>query len=221
MVHIARRVRPDDVLPTDPGYGGEERFTQVTFSDWSPRNRERHPEDVEVYSNCEEVELTLNGRSLGTKSKPANDAPRQWEVAFEPGDLEAVARNGGRIVARHALRTAGPAAKLKVTTDRESLSPAWDDVAIVRVEVTDADGVPCPFADPLVHFQLSGPGQIIGVDNGDCMSTEPFQASQRRAYGGRCIAIVRATSSGGKLVIYATPEQLMADQVTIPVTDRQ
>jgi beta-galactosidase len=215
MVCIARRVAPDDVLPTDPGYGGEERFTQVTFSDWSPRNSDAHKEDVEVYSNGEEVELFLNGQSLGVKNKPADDSPRKWVVPFKPGKLEAIARNGGKVVASQTLQTAGLAAKIKLISDRPSLSLQWDDVAILRVEITDANGVTCPYANQLVRFSVKGPGHIIAVDNGDAMSTEPFQIAQRKAYGGRCIAIVRATAAAGRITVTAQADKLAPASVDI------
>lgn len=215
MVCVARRVAADDVMPTDPGYGGEERHTQVTFADWSPRNRQPHTENVEVYSNCEAVELRLNGRSLGAQKKPANDAPRLWKVPFEPGELEAVGRNGGADVARQVMRTAGPAAKLVLVADRAAVSPAWDDVVFVRAVVADASGTPVPTANEVVQFNVSGPGKIIAVDNGDCLSTEPFQADERKAYGGRCVAIVRATAATGTINLTAHAAGLADGHATV------
>jgi beta-galactosidase len=207
MVHVVRRIRAEDVLPEDPGYGGEERFTQVTFSDWTPRNLEPHNENMEVYSNCEEVELFLNGRSLGTQNKPEDDSPRGWKIDFEPGKLEAVARSEGEIVARHTLQTAGKAARVELVADRQDTTTAWDDVVFVRATITDSDGIRVPRAADTVTFTIDGPGQIIAVDNGDCMSIEPFQGNQRKAYAGTCIAILRATAQG-PITITATANGL-------------
>jgi beta-galactosidase len=112
MVYIARRVAQTPRLPTDPGYNPtEERRPQVLFSDWTPRNPSPHEENVEIYSNCEEVELFLNGKSLGKKPKPADDSPRNWKVNFEPGTIKAVGTNGGKVVANYELRTAGETGK--------------------------------------------------------------------------------------------------------------
>jgi beta-galactosidase len=215
MVCLARRVAADDVLPTDPGYGGEERHTQVTFTDWSPRNRERHPEDVEVYSNCDEVELLLNGRSLGSLPKPANDSPRKWKVEFAPGELKAVGRNGGREAATQTVQSAGPAARVRLVPDAASVSAAWDDVVFVRAYIEDEQGIVVPLANDLVTFNVNGPGALLAVDNGDCMSTELFQASQRKAYGGRCVAMVRATAGSGEITITAHAAGLKSGSTVI------
>jgi beta-galactosidase len=196
VVRIARRIASEDVLPEDPGWGGEERFTQVTFSDWTPRSLDPHGENVEVYSNCEEVELLLNGQSLGVKSKPENAAPRVWRVEFEPGKIEAVGRNGGTVVALHELRTAGAPEKIALAADRKTVSTDWNDVVFVRATVTDAEGIRIPRAADQITFEVGGPGEIVAVDNGDCNSVEPFQTNTRKAYFGTCIAIIRATGAG-------------------------
>ncbi|MEY4386534.1 MAG: hypothetical protein RLY20_1817 [Verrucomicrobiota bacterium] len=215
MVCIARRVAGDDLMPTDPGYGGEEKHTQVTFNDWSPRNREPHPENVEVYSNGEEVELLLNGHSLGALKKPADDSPRQWRVPFGAGELAAVARNSGKEVARQTLRTAGLATKLSLVADAPEVSPRSDDVVFVSANVLDEADVLVPNANPLVKFSVSGPGTIVAVDNGDCLSTEPFQAAQRKAYGGRCVAFIRATAPTGDIIVTAEAEGLNPSKAII------
>jgi len=218
MVCLARRVAADDVLPTDPGYGGEERHTQVTFADWSPRNRNPHPENVEVYSNCEEVELLLNGKSLGTRSKPKNDSPRQWKVEFEPGTIEAVGRSGGQEAVRQTIKTAGQAARVRLVPDVDSVSPGWDDVVFVRACIEDEDGVLVPLASDEVKFSVTGPGRILAVDNGDCMSIEPFQATQRKAYGGRCVAMIRATAATGEITVTAEAAGLKPGRATLRAT---
>ncbi|PYS72810.1 MAG: glycoside hydrolase family 2 [Acidobacteria bacterium] len=94
MLYVARRVAPTPLAPTDPGYSPvPDRRPQVLFSDWTPRNRDTHEENIEVYSNCDEVELFLNGVSIGTQPRPADDSPRLWKVQYTPGTLQAVGRN--------------------------------------------------------------------------------------------------------------------------------
>ncbi len=216
MVYVARRVAPTPKLPTDPGYNPtEERRPQVLFSDWTPREHAPHEENVEVYSNCEQVELFLNGKSLGTKPRPGDDAPRNWKVPFEPGTLKAVGLNGGRVVATHELRTAGQPAKIMLAVDRNTLAPTWDDVAYVTATVVDANGALVPNAGDLISFTITGPGRIAAVDSADNASHEPFQATARRAYQGRCFALLKAAAPKGRLTLVASAPGLTSGSITI------
>ncbi len=217
MVSMGRRVAANDLLPTDPGYGGAERHTQVVFADWTPAKPSARGENVEVYSNCREVELFLNGRSLGTQPLPPDAAPRAWNVPFVPGTLKAVARNGNGQGAVCELRTAGSPAKIILSRDRPTLTPAWDDVARVSATIVDGQGVPVPRAADLISFQAAGSGIIAAVDNGDNNSHELFETNQRRAYGGRCVAFVKATKTTGDITLTASAPGLTGDSVTIGV----
>ena len=208
MVRLVRRVAPDDKIPNDPGYGGQELHTQVQFADWTPRDLTTHDETVEAYSNCEEVELWLNGRSLGVKKINADASPRVWKIPFESGRLKAVARNDGKVVACDELRTAGNPVCIKLETQNTKLGRSWDDVAIARATIVDANGIPIPDANNLISFRASGPGKIVAVDNGDNDSHEPFQTTERSAFHGTCAAFVKATSSRGIITITASAKGL-------------
>lgn len=214
MVYVARRVAPTPLAPTDPGYG-QDRRPQVLFSDWTPREQSPHDENVEVYSNCERVELWLNGKSLGSLPRPADERPRNWKVPFAPGTLKAVGTNGGKVVAAYELRTAGRPARVVLSTDLERLSPNWDDVAYVNATVVDARGVNVPDAADLITFKVSGPGRVVAVDSGDNSSHEPFQATERRAYQGRCFALVRASATTGSINVTAYAPGLVSGSVSI------
>jgi beta-galactosidase len=218
MVHIVRRVAPRQAAPVDPGYEpavpAAQRQAQMLASDWTPAGAAAHTENVEVYSNCEEVELVLNGKSLGTKPHPADDAARNWSVPFEPGTIRAIGRNKGQIVATHELRTAGKPAKLVLAADRGTLAPDWDDVVDVTASVVDENGVLVPGADQLVAFRATGPGVVAAVDSADNASHEPFQASERHAFQGQCLAIVKA-SGVGRIAVTASSPGLAAATTTI------
>ena len=214
MIRIMRRTAPDDRMPTDPGYGGEELHTQVEFADWTSRNPAPHDETVEAYSNCEEVELFLNETSLGAKKINTDASPRIWKIAYAPGTLKAVAKNGGKVVAQDALRTAGKAEKIVLSTETKTLSPGFDEVAVIRARIVDAHGVTVPRANDLVSFQVSGPGVIAAVDNANPASIEPFQASQRHAYHGECVTYVKAAAAQGEISVNATAAGLQSDSVT-------
>jgi beta-galactosidase len=216
MVFIARRTGATQTAPADPGFAPLDR-RQVLFADWSPTNLQPHAENVEVYSNCKEVELFVNGKSLGTKFINADASPRTWQVSFAPGELKAVARNNGKIVATDELRTAGSPKKIVLSTDVKKLSPGWDNVAFVRAKIVDANGIEIPRADDLISFGISGPGVIAAVDSADNSSHEPFQATERRAFQGRCVAFVKATGPSGKIVLTATAPGLTTGSITIRI----
>jgi beta-galactosidase len=171
---------------------------------------------VTAYSNVDEVELFVNGTSHGTQHCGATStAPCRWEVAWEPGTLRAVGRRAGVEVATDQVTTAGPAAKIALTVDRHAFTSDPDDRVFVTAEVQDSEGVPVPDAGNLVQFAVDGPGAIVAVDNGDPSDTdEPYIATRRRAYAGKCLAILRANGVG-KLTITATSENLAAGTLTV------
>jgi beta-galactosidase len=137
-----------------------------------------------------------------------------WRVAYEPGTLRAIARNNGAQAAVSELRTAGKPAKVTISLDRVRLGHGFDDVAYVTATVVDANGVQAPTADQQIAFQVTGPGAIVAVDNADNAGHEPFQASERRAYQGVCIAIVRAKGAG-RISITASAAGLMGSTLAI------
>jgi beta-galactosidase len=189
--------------------------------------------NVEVYSNCPSVELFLDGKSLGSKTKPADDSPRSWAVA-ETGRLKAVGSNGGKPAAVFELRPAGPAAKLSLSTDThgwvvDSLNPAvrepltalarylphdYDDVATVQITITDADGNRVVSARTLVTFKLTGPAKIAAVDNGAADNHESFQGSQVHAFAGQCCVSIRSTADSGAITLTADAPGLAEGTLT-------
>lgn len=217
-VHIARRIAAPRRTPDDPGFEPLTRG-QTVFSDWTPENTEPHEENVEVYSNCREVELILNGKSLGAQPRPADDSPRAWSVPFAPGTLRAVGKNDGKIVAEHELRTAGKPAKIALSADRDRLARDGDDVVTVTAAVVDEKGVLVPGASDRIAFHVAGPGVLAAVDNGDNTDHDPFQANERRAFGGRCIAILRAsaTATSGRITLSASAPGLAGSSVSIEI----
>jgi beta-galactosidase len=215
MVRIARRVTPPRTTAADPGFEPLNR-RQSQFCDWTPQNADPHQETVEVYSNCDEVELVLNDKSLGSKSRDADDAPRTWKVDFQPGTIKALGKNKDQLVATDELRTAAKPAKILLTADCNGVSPGWDNICCVTAAVTDESGVVCPEADDPINFKISGPGVIAAVGSADRTSHEPFQAAQRHAYQGRCMAIVKATRGDGRqITVTASAPDLGESTVTI------
>ncbi|HEV2391668.1 MAG TPA: beta-galactosidase GalA [Verrucomicrobiae bacterium] len=139
---------------------------------WNWPGKEGQDIDVRCFSNCQEVELFLNGQSLGKKSMPRN-SHLQWQVKYAPGTLSARAFNGGVAVAETKIETTGAPAKVELAPDRGQIDADGQDVSLVTVSVVDAQGRVVPVAGDLVNFELSGPGKILGVGNGDPSCHEP------------------------------------------------
>lgn len=172
---------------------------------WNWEGREGQPIAVWAHSNCDKVELFLNGKSQGVREVKANHHV-EWSVPYAPGVLEAHGYKNGKVVLRERRETAGPAAALRLTADRVRLTADGQDVAVLKVEVLDAKGRPVPRAEDLVRFELSGPIDLIGVGNGNPTSHEPDIAFQRKAFNGLAQAIIRTRQNQpgrGRMVISA------------------
>jgi beta-galactosidase len=204
-VHIARRIAAAERPALNPGH--EPAPAGVLYSDWTPQNAAGHTESVEVFSNCEEVELLLNGHSLGRQKQHSDASPLTWNVPYEPGSLKAVAYNQGAAVAEDELRTAGRAARIVLSPERTTLSPGGEDAVTIVATVVDDAGVPAPESDPAaaseVQLRVTGPAVIAATDNGSNTDHESFLLAHHSLYGGRMIAILRATASSGSIRVQA------------------
>ena len=141
---------------------------------WNWAGREGQPIEVRAHSNCDEVELFLNGTSLGRQSMPRNDH-LAWTVPYQPGELLAQGYKNGQPTLVTRVATTGAPAAIELNPDRPAIAHDRRDLAVVTVAIKDAAGRIVPTADTLVHFSLSGPGRIIGVGNGNPSSHEPDQ----------------------------------------------
>ncbi|MFD2162150.1 glycoside hydrolase family 2 TIM barrel-domain containing protein [Paradesertivirga mongoliensis] len=185
-------------------------------SDWTPADFDTYDEaHVQVYSNCEEVELFHNGKSLGVKPLAKDASPFSWKVTFAPGTLKAVGKNKGKIAAEYELKTAGKPAAILLTSDQTKLSSNFDDAALVTAVIVDENGIPCPNSDNTISFKVSGAGRINSVDNGLMQSTESYKGSERRANRGRAVALIQANGSKGKIEVLASADGLKSGIVTL------
>lgn len=182
---------------------------------WNWEGKEGKPIDVWAYSNCEEVELFLNGKSLGTRKKGTDDLHLMWRVTYAPGTLKAIGRTGGKVILTQEIKTAGKASKIILSPDHHQIKADGDDLSFVKVTILDKDGNMVPRADNLVKFKIIGEGKIAGVDNGSQISHEPFKADYRKAFNGLCLAVVQSTTKSGKIKLTATSEGLESATVEI------
>jgi beta-galactosidase len=189
------------------------------ISDWSPTDIDTYDEaKIQVFSNCDEVELFLNGVSVGSLPRPADNAsPRQWSTAFHKGTLKAVAKNGGNVVASQELTTAGNPANIVLSASRNSLANNWDEVVYITATVTDEKGLPCLNATDKIKFTIDGQGVIAAVDNADIAGSEPYISKERWAYKGKCTAIIRANADLGNIKVSASSETLAGGSIIVGI----
>ncbi len=206
---------------------------------WNWQGREGQNIPVMVYSNGAEIELFLNGKSLGRKKRfsepvelpvgPNVSQDRKymskyrlmWQVPYQPGTLKAVAYVDGKQVAVDEVHTAGAPARIKLVPDRATIEADGDDLSFVAVRVEDKDGNLCPEADNLVHFNVTGAGALRAVDNGNAATTELFNADHRKAFNGLALLIVRSErGQAGKIHVAATSDGLAQASVEITTQRR-
>lgn len=174
--------------------------------------------DVDIwayYNNADEVELLLNGESLGTKSKPAGAYHVIWRVPFTPGTLTAISRKDGKEVARREVKTAGDPCSIRLTPDRTVIDADGRDLSYVTVEILDRDGNLCPRATNTVTFDVAGAGTNAGVDNGSPISMERFKDDSRNAFYGKAMLIVQSDGRDGDITVTATSPGLRTATATI------
>ena len=191
---------------------------------------------VRTFSNAASVELLLNDKSLGkkefTKKTTADGRPYheganpgelylEWLVEYKPGTLTAIARDeNGKEIARDSVTTAGEPARVRLTKEEHVITADGKDLSYIHYEIVDEDGNVVPTANNLVHFNLHGQGQIVGVDNGEQASRERYKAQkdgtwQRKAFNGKGVVIVKSTEKEGKFTLYADSAGLASDQATV------
>jgi len=207
------------------------------FPHWNWKGKEGHFIPVMCYTNCDTVELFLNGRPVGVKGyafprqgmelrwanfpararvpRTTADLHLSWDVPYEPGTLKAVGTKDGKVVAAVEISTTGEAAAIGLTVDRDSIAADRRDVAHFTVRILDAQGRIVPMADNEVTFEIQGDGKIIGVDSGDQRSHEDFKGNRRKAFNGMCLAIAQSTGKPGAIHVNATSPGLKSSSVAI------
>lgn len=203
---------------------------------WNWEGHEGQIMQVACFTNCEEVELFVNGKSYGKK---ATEFPRRgvnpswasydpgkhfattadlhltWDVEYQPGEIKVVGKRDGQTF-EDVIRTASAPAQLRATVDRPSFRAIPSDVAHVTIEVLDKDGNLCPLADNQVRFSVKG-GRLIGVESGNMTDLSSVLASERKAWSGKCLAIV-AADRPGPVIVTVQADGIPAASVTFTAT---
>ena len=204
---------------------------------WNWAGKEGEVIPVLCYTNCDCVELFVNGRSMGVQGYwfprygmsehyenhlLRNNAPRttldlflRWTVPYQPGILKAVGYREGQVVATDEVATTGKPSAIRLRADRVDLAADCRDVAHVTVTIVDAQGRVVPVADNEITFEILGRGKLIGLDNGNPVSHEDFKSDRRKAFNGMCLAIIQSTADAGQIRLTATSPGLKANCLSI------
>lgn len=230
-------------FPKDGYYFYKSQWTKepmiYVFPHWNWQGREGQVIPVLGYTNCDAVELFLNGKSFGEKRlefpRQGNsggwnlyDKPRvfpttadlhlQWDVPYSPGVLKVVGKKEGKVVIEQEIRTADSPYAIQLKTDRKSIRADKRDVAHVEVSVVDKNGFSVPTAHNLIQFEIEGEGKIIGVDNGNPLDHDSYKAPQRKVFNGKALVIIQAYDKSGNIKFKAKSEGLLESIVEIKVS---
>ncbi len=209
---------------------------------WNWAGKEGEIIPVICFTNCDTVELFLNDKSLGAQGfmfpetgmegkysnfplrtkalQTTGDLHLAWYVPYQPGTLKAVGTKDGQVVLTVEQITTGEPAMIRLTADRTHINTRWDDLSHVSIEIIDKNGRVVPTSDNDVVFELSGPGRIVGLDNGQQDSHESYQGTHRRAFLGRALALVQSNGRPGEIRLTASSLSLTGASVTITTEDR-
>jgi len=183
---------------------------------WSFPSCEGYKTYIDVYSPCEEVELLLNGASLGRQ--PAGTAHRytaSFETTYEPGELKAIGYTAGQPVNEQVLHTSGAPAAVALSVDRDTLDAAYGDLAFVTATIIDANGQWVPYATNQLYFTTHGAGDIAAVGTNNGVSEEMFVGNTRQAYEGLCTIVLRSNGQRGEIELFAAADGLIPARLVV------
>ena len=191
--------RKDNFYYFQTWWGNE--FVLHLLPHWNWEGKEGQPIDVRAFSNADEVELFVNGKSAGRLPVKKNSHVA-WSVLYEPGEIEARAYRGGKLVGSTKHQTTGAPTKLVATSDRATFNADGEDVVQIAVEAQDEQGRFVPTAnDQIVHFEVTGDAKLIGVGNGNPSSHESEKANFRRLFNGRAMCFIQAGNAAGEIKV--------------------
>jgi beta-galactosidase len=183
---------------------------------WTWPGFEKQQLQVYVYSSCDSVELSLNGKTLGIKpTSRETEFKASWQVPYEKGTLKAIGYHDNKISETSELQTAGRPYRIRLTPDREIIKSDRQDLCFITVEILDKNNIPVPYSDNTINFRVNGSGVIAAVGNGNPVSLESYQQPFRKAYEGKCLLIIKSKDTAGQIEATASGKGLLADKIII------
>jgi beta-galactosidase len=203
---------PKDIFYYYQSWWSEQTVLHI-FPHWNWPGHEGGEISVWVYSNCDSVELFLNGISLGAQAMKPN-SHLEWKVKYAPGKLVAKGTRNGKTF-ETTIETTGKPAAILLEPDRTSLTGDGTDISLVTVKIVDDQGRTVPVATNAVTFSVAGPVRLLGLGNGDPSCHEPDKGRQRSAFNGLCLAIIQSSGMRGAMTIQADSPGLKSAAVAI------
>jgi beta-galactosidase len=207
------------------------------FPHWNWKGRDGDFVPVMCYTNCDEVELFLNGKSVGRKGyefprlgmekkygtypararalRTTQDLHLAWDVPYAPGTLKAMGYKDSAVAVETEIATTGDPAAIILRADRTSIKADRRDMVHIAAHIVDAEGRTVPDASNEIFFAVTGEGKLIGVDNGNPQSHEDFKGKRRTAFNGLCLAIAQSTNRPGKIEIATNSNGLKPHHLTV------
>ena len=183
---------------------------------WNWKGREGQPIRVVAFSNAKQVELYLNGRSLGVRDVPPNEYA-EWRVPYTPGHLVAKASTNGRIVASEDLSTASAPAAIRIEPGVRTLAANGEDAVVIPLSIVDAEGRVVPDSENEISVEIAGDGHLVGLGNGNPADHTPDRATQKKVFHGRCVMIVQAEVQSADVHIKVTSPGLASATTEVKV----
>lgn len=200
---------------------------------WNWEGKEGQNIPVYAYTNCEEVELFVNGKSYGkkVKGKDFTMIPSEyhdfekgmyqskyrlsWEVPYQPGSIKVVAYKGGEVAAEKEIVTASEPASIELVADRSLIDADGKDLSFITARILDKNGNFCPLANNKIHFEIDGEVVLAASGNGDQTSLDSFQSNSKNAFNGMCLLVVKSTNKADKITIKASSPELQAASISL------
>lgn len=205
-------------FPKDVYYMYQSEWTDKDVLHIFPHWNWEEGQEIDVwayYNNADEVELYLNGKSLGKKTKKEDEFHVYWRVPYQKGRLEAVSRKDGKEVLSKEIKTTGKAVSIRLTADRDKITADGKDLSFITVELLDEEGLALPTADVLIRFSVEGEGFIAGTDNGDPTNHNSLKKPERNLFNGKVLVVVQSTKNAGTIKLKAETEGMQASIIEI------
>jgi beta-galactosidase len=201
-------------IAIDTNYGkGRMSWRLEAISKWNWTLKDTLP--VFVYSNCDEVELLLNDKSLGKKQIDKNLYRALWKITYQPGTLKAIGFRQGKKVCKHVLKTAGEPFKISANLLKTKLKADGEDLALIEISILDKNGNLVFDTNNEITIKTSGEGELAGFDSGDVNDPGLFKTNVRKAFHGKMLATVRSSKKTGKIGISITSNNLQSAELNI------